>query len=81
MEANLGETIEKQNQIQLVNDQIHFHYHVVQKEKNNPYSPFKYKILNDHMKNSRVINAKKMDLKVMTNLLKRTRKNNQKKSK
>lgn len=52
MEASLGKPMEKQNWIQLVDDQVPFYCLVKTKEnKKCPYDPFKFRFhLNDYMK-------------------------------
>ena len=101
-EETLEEAVEKQDWINLVNEEVPFTRLVKARRKKCPYGPFKYRFhLNDHMriahlmilpkikpgpkkdkkKNTRVVNAKAMNFKVMTNSFKMARKEFWKKSK
>jgi hypothetical protein len=101
-EETLEEAVEKQDWINLVNEEVLFTCLVKARGKKCSYGPFKYRFhLNDHMrkvhlmilpkfkpgpkkekkKDTRVVNAKAMNFKVMTNSFKRARKEFWKKSK
>ena len=101
-EETLEEAVEKQDWVNLVNEEIPFTRFVKARGKKCPNGPFKYRFhLNDHMKKihlmilpklkpgpkkekniyTRVVNAKVMNFKVMTNSFKKARKEFWKKSK